>query len=1370
MSELKGKKSGIAKKLRKGILSPCYKSTKTKHTVSDKHDLDNIDNGTLSFDSRKYLKKKHSDVDTINTNVSRFTNTKTESPLSSEITETDSYLKKRPQNKGKEKAEEVTEIIDVESSDSDDDVPLSQISKIKTAAVLKAPNLKANRQESVESKVSYYTANNGVVNSNKKDDVINSIKEENIKMPLPNESKDNDATGSVSIPVQTEVSDNKANYIVEEIVTEEIINGKKRITTQTITRRAKPQDSSIGITQQPSFKMPVAVGSKMEPINIPEKMTSTTTEIPSNADGIVEMPMNLPKPSDNVPNIVDSELNNIPKPEIVEDQPSSIPMPSIPVVVGIEAEPPKGEITEHIVSSPKLMAEENVPKFEHPLPIIPSVEPGFNINVSTQPKPVEAGFNFNNTDSGNINIQSEAIKTSEQDEAGFNFKITDETNMPIAMPVPVNNGFENMPLDNSPPVPNLLALSSANKKQESQQGYLEIPLPLPPSAIEDNKVMDDSRSDISHDSKKGMVSSPKIFTADEEIQFKQQLDDKERLEHEEALKNEVPLGNIPMPKTPSTYFKNNNLSDNENSLNENDVQPEIQKMTLTVVNQDEPVSDSDSDDDEKLINIKKQYEQKKRELEATIGNLQETINETNEEIKNEIVKEEIPEVPAVPVEVKEEIPEVPVAPVKEKEEKPEVPVAPVEEKEEKPEVPVAPVEEKEEKPEVSVAPVEEKEEKPEVPVAPVEVKEEKLEVSVAPVEVKEEKPEVSVVPVEVKEEKPASIISTSTEEIEEEDIKSDNGKGKMEELKNQISSSIKKHQRTMSNSMQNLKDHLKGNKDHKKENKQKSEKKKEEIVTESNISSKENDTETEIIGNETPSVVPGYASSDTSIDTFISNSKKSNRPKSIKSFFGFNKKDKKDKKEKKEKKTIKKIEEETIPEFPINNLSVNTGLKEKRGSIKSNDSNSPFSFKRLVSPFSATKRRASSASLSSKINNKKNEKSEHSDSTPNTTVSDVPIKNEVKNTDVPTNDTTKTGTTKTEIVQESSKDGNSQQKVLTIVKPSTGDNMNKVIADVQTQQPKFVIPEEALERVESDKQKDTKKESEDDDKSSIYSVSSQSSVSSSSSSLSSSASSASSSSSDEEVLGNLINKKQNASTIEASSVSHTAPITINNQKQSQNYESNLNKNYANIENDDFVSLMMVQRMLSSSVDRTSLNTNTLPSSYSEIPSNMISPYSFVDVEAEKKKSYSKPKAVITTVNPYGSDNTVGTPRSTILYKFDEKPTLEAKNNLYKNDFASRSVGSLPIDVAKEEVKSSPKQRMIELNLDNSFLIDDKEMTEADKRKSTLLDSNLMQMFDDIHNLSLDDITSRYTKPSMIQCDIGPSFLDEVMGSLSMDKR
>lgn len=57
MPEQKVKKIGISKKLKKGILSPCIKSPKVKET-KDKHDLDSIDNGTLSFDSSKYLKKE----------------------------------------------------------------------------------------------------------------------------------------------------------------------------------------------------------------------------------------------------------------------------------------------------------------------------------------------------------------------------------------------------------------------------------------------------------------------------------------------------------------------------------------------------------------------------------------------------------------------------------------------------------------------------------------------------------------------------------------------------------------------------------------------------------------------------------------------------------------------------------------------------------------------------------------------------------------------------------------------------------------------------------------------------------------------------------------------------------------------------------------------------------------------------------------------------------------------------------------------------------------------------------------------------------------------------------------------------------------
>ena len=125
MTEQKTKKSkGIAKKFKKNLLAPCIKSPREKPNVPKKQDIDNIDNGSLYFDSSKYLKRKNSDLDTISS-VSRPTN-KTEITVDSEITD---YLRRKPQNEGKEK-EEITEIVDVESSD-DDDVPLSQLTKLK---------------------------------------------------------------------------------------------------------------------------------------------------------------------------------------------------------------------------------------------------------------------------------------------------------------------------------------------------------------------------------------------------------------------------------------------------------------------------------------------------------------------------------------------------------------------------------------------------------------------------------------------------------------------------------------------------------------------------------------------------------------------------------------------------------------------------------------------------------------------------------------------------------------------------------------------------------------------------------------------------------------------------------------------------------------------------------------------------------------------------------------------------------------------------------------------------------------------------------------------------------------------------------------
>jgi hypothetical protein len=223
----------------------------------------------------------------------------------------------------------------------------------------------------------------------------------------------------------------------------------------------------------------------------------------------------------------------------------------------------------------------------------------------------------------------------------------------------------------------------------------------------------------------------------------------------------------------------------------------------------------------------------------------------------------------------------------------------------------------------------------------------------------------------------------------------------------------------------------------------------------------------------------------------------------------------------------------------------------------------------------------------------------------------------------------------------------------------------------------------------------------------------------------------------------------------------TIPINVDNE--------NLTRNYTNgsVDNDDFVSIMMVQRMLSTSVDRA---TSPVP----EVTSPVLNPYSYVDVEAEKRKSYTKPTAVVTTVNPLSKEDSIDSPRSTVIYKFEDKPKIE-KSILYRNEYSSRSPGSLPvikeddenIDISRKNTNDyTSKQRMNKLNLDNF-----KEKIETDtenNKQSTLFDSDLLQMFEDIHNLSLDDITTRYSKPSMIQCDVGPSFLDEVMGSLSMN--
>jgi len=99
MAEQKIKKSkSIAKKIKKNILSTCIKSSKVKDCIKhDKHDLDNIDNGTLSFDTSKYLKKKNSTANTINTINSGHSNTRTKLPHISGIDNSESYLRRKTQ-------------------------------------------------------------------------------------------------------------------------------------------------------------------------------------------------------------------------------------------------------------------------------------------------------------------------------------------------------------------------------------------------------------------------------------------------------------------------------------------------------------------------------------------------------------------------------------------------------------------------------------------------------------------------------------------------------------------------------------------------------------------------------------------------------------------------------------------------------------------------------------------------------------------------------------------------------------------------------------------------------------------------------------------------------------------------------------------------------------------------------------------------------------------------------------------------------------------------------------------------------------------------------------------------------------------------
>jgi len=558
MTEQKVKKSGIAKKLKKGILAPCIKGTKIKdcHT-KDKHDLDNIDNGTLSFDSSKYLKKKNSVVDNTKRNFdtisSRHSSVRTESPLVSEAETPESYLKRKQESqkqktenqkdKGKEKVEscENSEINDVESSDSDDDVPLSIcISKKKETPVLPPKDEVLSKIDNNESKP-------------------NQIKEESAdSIPTPIETKHEEnknlehtetEASKPSIPM---VENPSSEYIVEEIVTEEIINGKKRITTQTITRKASPNMKNL--SENPPLKMPVAIGSKTEKIDIPAKMTPTQTETTILSEGIVEMPMALPQPTSintnniqtsSVPNLVESEMES-PLSKIVDDNDepqNAIPMPSIPVVTGIKQnDNQQNNISENIVNSQK-MAEEQIQK---PILNTQSVEPGFNFNIN----------------------QNNIIPM----ETGFNLNVCNENNMPmpIAMPMPVNNTNNNNVSLVTPDVPNIESNDVEVMITAQQKGYLNIPQPLPPSAFEED-VIEDNRSDISHGSRKKIVHSPKVLTSDEEIEFRKELENKEKIEHEEAIKNEQPLEPIPMPKTPSTYFKNNNVSDNEESKSSEEI-------------------------------------------------------------------------------------------------------------------------------------------------------------------------------------------------------------------------------------------------------------------------------------------------------------------------------------------------------------------------------------------------------------------------------------------------------------------------------------------------------------------------------------------------------------------------------------------------------------------------------------------------------------------------------------------------------------------------------------------------------------------------------------------------------------------------------
>jgi len=1299
MTEQKPKKgNGIAKKLRKNILSPCIKSQsqKGKHPNTDKHDIDTIDNGTLSFDSTRYLKKKNSDLDTISSTVSLHSN-RTESKLNNEITDSDpsDYLRrKQPKNKGKEKVE-VTEIDDIDSSDSEDDVPLSKLTKKQTPTplkngenieeieesssdVIKIPEFPMPVPSNTEEFFMSIPAKMEPTRSEMGSLVDASVVKNSIPMPQPTDSKYDDFS--------TPVNDN--NYIIEEIVTEEIVNGKKIITTQTITRRANKSNYSIPLdnvraNEQASIKMPVAVGSSAEEIKIPAKMTPTKIETTSTTEGIVEMPMNIPKPStsklftnNGVPNLVES---NMPLSEIVnENDPNAMAMPSIPQ---IPPEEPQENITDNMVSSPKLIEEEIA--FDPQQSNQPMFEPGFNINVPPPNQPVEAGFNF-----ASAPPQDPAIDAGyyqQPPEPGFSFTVTNEDNMAIPLPVPGGHGNEHI-LNNVQAVPNLLATDSANRKEAKQQGFLNIPQPLPPSAIEDNQVIEDDKSDVSYGSKKIVVSSPKSFNSDEQIHFSEQLTKKQELEHEEALKNEKPIGTITMPKTPSTFFKNNNINYNENDLNDavdRGIVEEESKNIISNIPDVESISDSDSEtdsstddsssdsetesstdsdssDDEKLFNIKQKYDQKKKEHEEVANkeknDVKEVLKETKEDVKEELketkedIKEELKETKE---DIKEEL--------------------------------------KETKEDVKEELKETKEDiKEEVKETKDDVKEELKEVKD---DVKEELKEVK---------------DDAKEELKE--VK-ENVKEEIKEVKDDAKEELKEVK-------ENVKEEIKETKEEVKKN----------------VNSKENNKNEDVVGNIELANLDAVSEASFQ-DNLMGSLKRKNGARSIRSFFGFSKKDKKDKNDKneknkqqlkkeekkeekqqqkkeekqqlkkeekqlkkeekqlkKEEKRLKKEEKQKLkreeamselpelPELPESSLAASDTLKTRRSSIRSfNEAH--FSLKRLVSPFN---RRSSS-------------------------MKGRPTK-EVEKTELSEANTTPEKPLSTEVIQDSD--------VQQVEKPVNDHKVND-------HDKKETIEPVKLENVDK---------KDNDDQSSI------------SSSDSDDSKSISSSSSDEEVLGNIIQKKN-------------VNQTPNSQPTSNKQNVDVNKNYTNVENDDFVSLMMVQRMLSSSVDRSSS-----PIEIPELPKPVVNPYN-VDVEYERRKSYSKPKAVVTAITPR---NETETQRSTVLYKFEDKPERPI-SSFYKNDFASRSLGSLPVAAAAAETNEySPKQRMIELNLDTSKDSITGPIGENDiNNKSTILDSDLKQMFEDIHNLSLDDITSRYTKDSMIQCDIGPSFMDEVMGSLSM---